>query len=275
MQYLAAVLHEQTLYSSLECFTLLPTPAALGFEPLFLTITTFLVSSIMQRSSHPLCKEAVIRTTQKAPLIIPSCSGWDPSCTETGFAVTAEAISQMVIAALVRRGLFTKRQHRAKALRSAFVLCCLFLKSPVRIRTSTNIWSCSLPAVSETFQGAKQRGKGCLPFVFALCFCPLCNNKGQTQRKAFNMESHQAASLPAGDLRSCSLPTVSGMLQRANTKNELYRKQPASCVHCLQVIQGAATSKFLEARRRDQQRALAILRSDETLGWARLLVHKR
>lgn len=35
----------------------------------------------------------------------------------------------------------------------------------------------------------------------------------------------------------------------------------------LQVIQAAATKKFLEARRRDQQRALSILRSDETLGY--------
>ena len=34
----------------------------------------------------------------------------------------------------------------------------------------------------------------------------------------------------------------------------------------LQVIQQAATQKFLEARRRDQQRALSILKNDETLG---------
>jgi len=35
----------------------------------------------------------------------------------------------------------------------------------------------------------------------------------------------------------------------------------------MQVIQAAATSKFLEARRRDQQKAMTILRSDETLGY--------
>lgn len=35
----------------------------------------------------------------------------------------------------------------------------------------------------------------------------------------------------------------------------------------MQVIQAAATAKFLEARRRDQQKAMTILRSDETLGY--------
>jgi hypothetical protein len=35
----------------------------------------------------------------------------------------------------------------------------------------------------------------------------------------------------------------------------------------MQVIQAAATSKFLEARRRDQQKAMTILRSDEDLGY--------
>ncbi len=38
-------------------------------------------------------------------------------------------------------------------------------------------------------------------------------------------------------------------------------------VNMMQVIQAAATSKFLEARRRDQQKAMTILRSDETLGY--------
>ena len=36
----------------------------------------------------------------------------------------------------------------------------------------------------------------------------------------------------------------------------------------MQVIQASATSKFLDARRRDQQKAMTILRSDDTLGYA-------
>ena len=35
----------------------------------------------------------------------------------------------------------------------------------------------------------------------------------------------------------------------------------------LQVIKAAATAKFLEARRKDQQRALTILKQDATLGY--------
>ncbi|KAL3145706.1 ATPase arsa1 [Trebouxia sp. C0010 RCD-2024] len=64
-----------------------------------------------------------------------------------------------------------------------------------------------------------------------------------------------------------TIPTVMAAAESARLADALRKEGvPVNLMVINQVIQAAATGKFLEARRRDQQRAMATLRSDETLG---------
>lgn len=64
-----------------------------------------------------------------------------------------------------------------------------------------------------------------------------------------------------------TIPTVMAAAESARLADALRKEGvPVQLMVINQVIQASATSKFLDARRRDQQKAMTILRSDDTLG---------